>query len=882
VVVASPELIELARIWSKVGLVARSFWVAADAAVSADAQSGIPMIDAVTLGPGGLDQKVKLAQALAEDFDLGGMRIMWLRSPGDTSDISAALLKTHKSLLRLIPQRADFSPSFAEVVVPSTLDKLTVPPAPADWQQFVVEPTDRPTPTGLDTYYDTETAPVQGLHAALLIGGILGGAQLNLEHLRDARLDTPWVVHPFSRIVRGGDRVRQATETFLRERFPGISAAHIAPEQYLEPDPADLRELLGEASEWIRGLDDGALRFDVPSIKLDAPKRLGFIGFALDVLRFIPWAFRGMFGLQRWVDLANEIRERIARRLEADDYGATIGREITAAKLHLTDWDAVEAEHRVQDAPLIEEARRGEGAEPRAVVWNSLSMLALSLIDGSATPPGWGIRGRSKRVYAYAPSQVLRFVREPSDIPNTPAGLENVPGAPDELRRLKRLSPEEAAAAAALVQDTLRSTSLVTEGPTGRVTRTAQQVVEKAREAEDEYRETLSAELGERPDVDPEDLPLLMRLRARVVADLLLARATAERFASIVETKVDASLPRLRDALRLGTWWTIIAIAAAGLVIGLVIAYAGDIDQTLQQWGIERPANWVELLVYLLTVPVIVLLSTIVRLYFMYRAYNEVGRRRVEYGDKRVKAAIDSYDARNRLRNGERVLGVWEDILSHLHARDLPEPPKIVDVPSGLPDAMQVADLDISDVDLQRSIDKKAAEIGWWRDALTHLLETVLSKEQIGVLGEDDGVEGGFLADLRREAIDGSGQREYWLDWATRRSEVVVRELATNERRVRVSSRADRRMTMQDFLSEITKELPVEYKPGADFVDEFTSVDPSASRAMVDGVAGADEFALNQALSRLVTVLTIRRFGRGAATNEATTDDAIDDAPGRA
>ena len=114
------------------------------------------------IGPDILGESVELAPALAAEQELKVLRVLWVRKSGDASAMAEAMGRAETSIRRLIPQQG-LAVAFTELLVPDTLRDLSIPVPPPDWHQFVVEPRDRPSPSGSDSFYDLETAPRQGL-----------------------------------------------------------------------------------------------------------------------------------------------------------------------------------------------------------------------------------------------------------------------------------------------------------------------------------------------------------------------------------------------------------------------------------------------------------------------------------------------------------------------------------------------------------------------------------------------------------------------------------------------------------------------------------------------------------------------------------------------
>lgn len=859
------------------GLVARSYWISHDQALAANPDDGIPLAKAKVIGPDLDDREVELAPALAAEPDLRTLRVVWVRNPGDATGMAEAMGRAEASIRRLIPQYG-LEPTFSELLVPQTLRDLAIPMPPPDWQQFVIEPMDRPNPSASDSFWDQRTPPRQGLHAALMIGGILGGSNLEQPAPREAKTDAPWVVHPFTRAIRGADRARRETRAVLRERLPTISAADVAPDRFFKPEAPEDSEYVDDASTWLLSRDTEALRFHRPEISFVRHGQ-SFMEFLWEVLRFIGWALKGMFGLQRWKDLFLTIRARIARRLEADDYGATIDSGApTPRGLDLVDWDAREAEAQEAARPRIIATARADGRVPDKSLWRDLVALVPSLIDGSAPPHQWTPRKRFDYTYVLPPQAVVRTESKVLDVATSGSGTP----VEDELRGVKRIGEQELARARQLAGLGLGSDLATFASPSGRVTLTAQAIAEQAQIEAQEQREEFASSLGRGSAFEPTALPLLGRLRASVVSDLLLARLSAEHLATMTKTAVPNSLPKLQKMLRDATWVVLGAVLIGAALVAFLVRFAREIDAFFAAAQLPYPTDWTQVMWWIVGLVAGVLVFVFSRLFYVYHAYNEVGRRRLEYVQRRADAAVAAYEERNRLRNAERILAGWEDILSSISTRDEKPQPPLVPVPSDLPDALQVAEPAIDDDDLARMVVEDAIEPGWFGDAFDALVADVLDKDTRERLWSDPGMPGGPLARLRENAIEGDFQRAWWDAWGARAADKVVKKLSVETRHVRplVARRQDT-LTARDFHTEITREMKPEYMPGSDYQELFDASE-EGRRDTARARQGAERFLLTPAMTAVDTVLLYRRLGRIARIDDDIELEVDDHEIGRA
>ena len=875
-------MIDLAAEWAGVGLVARSFWLSHATVIEANSNDGVPLAKATVIGPAGNEhhtEEVELAHALASKEHLSDLRVLWLRNPGDASGMAEAMTRAEDSIRRLIPQHG-VEPMFAEIIVPETLRDLEIPMPPPDWQQYVVEPRDRPSPTASDSYWDQTTPARQGLHAALMIGGILGGTHLGQPAPCDANTSAPWIVHPFTRAVRGADRARQVAHSTLHRRLETMSAADVAPERYIAPEPSEASDYIEDTRRWVLDLDNEALRFRRPVIRLER-RGQSFSEFLIEVVHFLGWVLKRLFGLQRWRDLGLVLRALIARRLEADDYGATLDPHgSTPRELDLKDYDALEAAAQEEAAARITLAARADGRLPDRMVWESVATLVPSLTDGSAGPRTWKPRERFGRTFVIPPQALLRI--EPEVLDSAASGAGGSP-ALDELRGVRRVGEQELARAGELADIGLREHLARFESPTGRVTMTAQAITEQA-QAEDaaqrrEFARSLREVIPRAPDGE---LPLLSRLRASVVSDLLLARFSAEHLGSMTRTALPNALPQLQRMLRDGTW-VVLGTVLVGIGLTLFVTrFAQEIDALFAVMQAPYPTSWTQIVSWVISAAIGVLLFVFARLFYAYHAYNEVGRRRLEYVERRAAAAAFAYEERNRLRNADRILSAWEDILSSIGTRNGVTHQRTAAVPDDLPDALQVAEPDFDDDDLAKLVIHDTIEPGWIGTALDGLKRHVLSKDDEEQIWTDPAMVGGPLARLQAAAIGGSFQREWWDDWIGRAGDALVEILSAETNLVLpVATRLPTMVTAKEFHTEITQSISPEYRPGTDYEELFDARD-KGHRLHAMGRPWTTNYLLTPALTALDSVLIYRRLGRITDHQDGDADAHGDSDIGRA
>lgn len=258
--------------------------------------------------------------------------------------------------------------------------------------------------------------------------------------------------------------------------------------------------------------------------------------------------------------------------------------------------------------------------------------------------------------------------------------------------------------------------------------------------------------------------------------------------------------------------------------------------------------------------------------HLLCRPLLQQGRRLLEYGDALTEAAIATLRERNRLRNAERVLARWVDILSGLYPRgmqtaDAPAPP-----PTGLPNALRIAEPDIADARLAALAQANAVEPGWCVHAAEALAHLVLADEAEDLMWQDDGLAGGALARLHDELRSGDRARTWWLDRAYDGIDRVREEIGADKQRlVFASGDSGPEATVRSFLEQVTE--AGEYDPGRDFAGHL-SADKSGKRVHVEGRVLSGEIALSPEITRAAVVVILDRFRRSDEPR-----DHGDDAP---
>ncbi len=837
-----------------------------DQVLASDAESGVPLAELSVLGDDddSNDVTVVLAPQLASEERLSEVRAVWVRAPGDDQDVREAMGRAESSIRRLVPQRG-VQVSFAEVLVPSAPSDLHVPLPPSDWQQFVVEPRDRPHPEASDSFYDPATAPLQGLHAALIIGGILGGNNLDTPSPRVARNDLPWIVHPFSRVVSGGSGVRSQARQVLHDRLPHLSAADLDPERYLLPEPEDVSSVIDEAVDWLRSREGEALTFRRPSITLEV-KGQSFGSFVRSVADFTVWALRGMFGPERWRDIYLGLRARFARSLEADDYGAVIDLGApTPQGLHLRDWDGETLIARQAGDAAIAESSRADGDLVPPTVWNSLTALVASVIDGSSPPAGWVPRERFGRRYSLAQTWVVR----PEGTESTALSLLEAGGVTlpqeikGELSRVKYIGASELERSISHFADGLNDQLVMFSGPNSRVSRTAQEVIEQGTHDESSDRIAIAESIDHASTESHDDsLPLLSRLRARVLSDLLLARATDSILSGLSEPAIPRKLETMRGALRNATWLVLVVALVGGGALALLSHFTANVNALLTTFQVVFPRSTLDVMGLVVGVMVAALLPTLARLFYLFRAYNEIGSRSLEYTRARAAARIHALNELNRLRNAERVLSLWEQILSNIRA---PMPDQLRDEPLStelIPDALRVAEPDIDRDELECMVIEEAIEIGWFAAALDRVLKNSLKGEDLDLLWNDEGLAGGELTLARDLAVEGEIQKDWWRAWTADGVRKVTSRLNNDERGARIHGVSARNLkSISAFREEILRDLETEYRPGSDYEGRFDTRE-LPSRVVAQASPGSARYRTTSGLVSVDAALIMRRMTR--------------------
>lgn len=861
VVVAPASIVDLAAGWAKAGLVGRSLWIIDDDVRGREHWDEAARSPARVLADGADPTPMRLSEALDEYDEIDQLRVLWVRyadaADGDASTMS--LLRD--AVLKAMPQVLD-DRWFADLVVPRDVRDLHVPPVVQEWQQFVLSPEDRAAPDAADTIYDPDSADGQALHGALVLGGILGGVAGDQRRLASGRLSEPTMIHPFSRVVVGGDRATEAVHRFLRDEVPHLTAARVRPRSFVEPDEDDAEHLIDGAVEWVRGLDDGALRFDPPRVPQQTPEWWRrFAQFFATLGRFILWALRAMYGLRAILHWLRTAWARLQKRFESDDMGALMGDEPDPYDFGLVDWKSREGEANGRVERELRAERAADGATPGPYVWEALAALVVSLVDGSTPPTGWEMPGRHGRRFAIAPDAVFRAETEVGGAD----GFVEVSRRAElgrALARIRRIGRGEFAAALEFGTERLGSAGVEFDRVERRPgSKTARAIAAAAAEADAARRQDDSGTLASlREDVGAaESRAVLPRLRSRVVGDYLGATLTAARLARRVAFPEGAEVPDIEPIIRRAA--RELALLALGVVAGvvLIVAFRDDLDLILEEF-VPFIGDSGRLLWILGVAAAVSVAGRFLELFRHYRAYNEIGGRRVEHIERRGEAAVAATAAANRLRNGDRILSHWEDVLSALLRPDIEVAPVEGDPIAGLPDSIRVAAPTITDEELRDLIATKGVEPGWCAATLRRLEDEHAGGGR-AQLHADDGMRGSLLDQLSRAVTAGGPVESIWEAWAESRIGRVMAELGAGTTQVAYRrGSALRRLELREFVEEIA-DLDV-YEAGREYEPSLEGAAQSTAHAASGGSARAD-IEVTRLLAQVATAVSLRRFERG-------------------
>lgn len=828
VVVAPAAVVELALDWQHFGLVGRSYWLVDSTLEGLTYWDHVAVTPVRVAGGDGDIEELRLSDALAWQDQIDQLRVVWVRSPDAGEDTVKSMALLRDAVLKAMPQTLS-ERWFVDLIVPRDVRDLDVPAVVQEWQRFVLSPEDRPSPVSADTVYESSTASGQALHAALILGGVLGGSIKDLRELGQHRLTEAWMVHPFSRVVAGGARAKSAAERFLRDDVPRLTAANVKPARFVVPEDEDAERLVERVVEWVRDLGDGALRFVPPTVRQEKPEWWRqFMQFLREVGRFIKWAIIAMYGPRAIVHWIRTIWAKFQRQFETRDLGAVLGDDPGAYRFGLEDWQAREQEAAAAAVDAVELAKQEDGAIAPEPTWTAVSRLPLALIDGSEVPPGWVAPELHRRQLVLPPTQVFRFEATVEDARDLAPSAEGTTFA-RAFRLIRRIGRAELSAAVGIARTTLESGGIAYEGVVQRLSsRTANRLAAAvagedaaARMRSAAELETLEQELG------PADAaPVLPRLRARVVADLLVAHATAARLATPPVLPAETAVPDIEPVIRRAAAEIAGVVLGLGLVVGLIVRFWTELDQVIAAFvpfiGGSAGVLWI-----LVAAGAAAVLVRFLELFRHYRAYNEVGRRRVELIHRRGEAAVAATRELNKLGNGERILGRWEETLSALLGPPIDHEEDTVRPPADIPDSLRLAEPSYTDEEIQELTATRGIALGWCANARDELFERAIPRDRRTALYTDDGLSGGLLERLSDEARGGEVIGAVWSRWIRDRVDQVMAEIGKADTDVAYSGRdgLHRKLPIRAFAAEIDR--LEDYEPGRAFERHLAGDDRS-------------------------------------------------------
>lgn len=876
VVVAPARIVALAQSWAKVGLVGRSHWIDGDSVGTSEHWDDIGLSPAVVISVGDQSTTLSLADALAWKDKISQLRIVWVRYADSAQESANAMGLLRDAVLQIKPQGLT-DRWFADLIVPRDVRDLAVPPVVQEWQQFVLTPEDRPTPASADTIYGAGTVNGQALHAALILGGVLGGTISDLSDLKRSRLAEPWMIHPFSRVVTGGTRAQTVVRRYLAERLPTLAAADVRPQSFLAADSETSETIIDDAVEWLRSLAGGALRYNATTVGQQDPEWWRkFAQFIKEVAIFSLWALRAMFGIRAIIHWIKILWWRFQRRFESVDMGAALGEYPGGFHYGLKDWAKLEREAARKAKESTERARSEDGTVPPEVVWRAVASLPISLIDGSEAPEGWSPPTTHGRQNSVPPQHI---VRTETEIANA---LEHLPkaeeaGAFRALSRVHRISRSELASAMQHTIDNLHESGRLLHGVDDRpATRTAKLISEASGLADEKFARERTAELASlkfplttgQGATHPE--ALLPRLRARVVGDLLSAEVASAALSQDLDLPPQTSLPKFEPEIRRTARDILAHVAFFTVAIVLISIFRTEIDDVLVQF-VPFLGNSNDLLRMIVGAGIVGLVGYLVGLFRYYRAYNEIGKRRTEVIEGRGIGAAAAARESNRLRNADRILSLWVDTLSSPLSAAAAFEAEDQQNPEELPDSLRVAEPEISDEELERMATRKI-ELGWYARIRDTLISQSIERDSAENIFADDGLTGGLLDTLQREAVDGVLVREAWFSLAESVVSRVRSEVGENTSEVTYfgKDRKPRTITIKKFTSEL--DSLKSYEPGRVFERKLNS--GSESVAFFARGGGTDkEITVSPPLAHVVAGLSLRKFSRPNNDTESATFD---------
>lgn len=770
-VVAVPAaMVDQGLTWSTAGIIGEVAWLDQSRFAAATTDAARQGVTAQVGVFGEAPRLTSLTHYFAEVSDLAEVRVVWVRPT--SADDEAVMERLADFIADTV--REQTTRYFLDVVSPVDLNDTSIPTIPQGWRQVVVSPEDLPSPDSADAGWST-TVPAVHLHTALAVAGQMGGLGA-IDWIGDGSSVT--AVHAFSRLVTGGATAVAESESYLDTVLPTAHAADVHPTAFaVFDDPA---EAVATAYEWILAAGEGALVFTEPPPSAFAP-----------LPRVSLWAhlrnFWSCLVLLVWKFRLPTLRDIDPSLVEFADQGYAVDPPPVGDAPDTMDWAVLDAGLRRQLKAALQRESRDDGELPPTVVWQALTELSTSLVDGGALPEGYPAAEYLKHRLVLGPEWIgpapesEPSVGEAADpVAAEAAAGAAAPGATphplsDSVRELKgEPSALVLDNALARVRVLLKGASAPLVEPESRVMRTAnrlaREVNSRDQKAREEQREALPTGGASGPPVT-----LLDRLRATVLGSFLVARLHAERWRDAALAEVPDPRGSLKALVRRARVAAGLVVTIASLLVSLRRWKGDEVDQwTLDHWGwaVGNPRYYT-----LLAVGVVIALIVIVwRFARAFYAAMERVRRTLEVRSLLAARATAAYRQHRTLESADRILRRWCDLLGALYPTGSPPPERLRPVLPALPRSVRVADPSVDPVVVREQwVAPVAAPVGWRGRAVVDVAETALAgrpalrgSDLMRALWADQGLPGEPLARAASAVTTG-------LPWTAWRATEVAR-----------------------------------------------------------------------------------------------------------
>lgn len=774
-VVGDPALLSLARGWASAGLIGPSYWaLEEDCSPEGLASAGVPCVHL----PDGVALQQDLVTTLAADDPAAGVRVIWARrNPvGAEAERAHEAMEALDALLR--PRAA--SVDRIDLVAPQRDGLPNWPDSPARWETIVLGDEDAATPAG------TTTAAADGtpqlLHAACVLGGVLGGRAHSRPYLSEAGAQPTRAATIFSRVVAGREALTVAMADFESAVLPAASALELHPRLHTDEGR---QVLLRDAEALVRrATPDGILLNQPPSQDFERRQLIDTGGFFSQLKDFVEYLFLRSTPLSTRQALENQIADVI----EHTDMGFEVTRHEPGEVDIVNFFEA--------DAALVahlherwrNKVERSEGAKPDPSVWQDLLQLSTGMVDGGTLPRDLPPATRGDRRIV-VPLESIQgggstddaFIRDTAAIAHEP------------------LTAETGAVTTGLVESLITGASpaLIGTGTVGsRVTTHLADVVDGLDHGiRDQQLELLVRERSTAP------LSWIEKLRANVAADLVAAKLDADRSQQLATADLDCITP-LRAAR---FWfWTVGGVGGAGALQAANFVWGADLSAwLLVNTGLSVPTLTLTFLASVVSVLMVVL--PFLSYFRHYLTYRERGLRQLEARLMLHRRATHCYQEHLRLTTADRILARWTTILRGLYPSTPHGEPARRTKELSAPLSLRVATLVPPEKEMARWMAETAAPPGWRGRALSGVAGVAspdVASDTLSRLCEDDGRPAGPLDALATE-ID-----QCWRAWHephARRVTAALHHKALNETRHVASDGSS--ILLADFISAIDGEM---------------------------------------------------------------------------